>query len=226
MTDQHPTPDQSSLAAIGAAMEAMHGQRQWHWWPDADPFEVIVGAILVQNTMWTNVEKALDRLRARDALTPAAMAALSEAELEGLVQPSGQFRQKAKKLRAFLHLVARHGNLEALLALSAPQLRSELLGTWGIGPETADCIILYAARQPAWIIDAYLRRIFTRLDIGPVHTDDYGEWQRFFVANLDEDRDRWARLRAEIVLHGKHLCLKNRPRCAECLLAVRCPGRS
>jgi endonuclease-3 related protein len=208
--------------AIYRDLEAMHARRGWHWWPDADPFEVIVGSILVQNTAWTNVERALDRLRAADALHPDAMRALDDAELEELVRPSGQYRQKTKKLRALLALVDAHGSLDNLLALEAGALRSTLLDTWGIGEETADCIVVYASRQPAFVMDAYTRRIFSRLGLGPGENAPYGAWQQYFVSHVAEDRDTWARYHALIVMHAKHLCRKQRPLCGECVLAPGC----
>lgn len=217
------------LIDIYRELDAMHAWRGWHWWPDAEPFEVIVGCILVQNTAWTNVERALERLRAANALTPAVMDALSDSELEELVRPSGQYRQKARKLRAFLALLRAEGGLAALLAIDAAELRPKLLGTFGIGPETADAIICYAARQAAFVIDAYTMRIFGRLDIGPVASTDYQVWQRFFVEWLGDTargdrRDLFARYHALIVLHAKHLCRKRAPRCGECSLAARCPA--
>ncbi len=220
-TNEHTT----GLMEIYRRLDAMHAPRGWHWWPDADPFEVCVGAILVQNTAWTNVEGALALLREAGALEPGTMAALPPGRLEELVRPSGQYRQKAKKLEAFLVLAEGHGSLERLLALPVRDLREHLLATWGIGPETADAIVVYAARQPAFVIDAYTQRTFARLGVGPAHTADYEEWQRFFVAALEPDRDLWARYHALIVMHAKHLCRKQRPRCGECLLAERCPGR-
>lgn len=213
-----------ALLSVYEALETMHAWRGWHWWPDADPFEVCVGAILVQNTQWANVESALDRLRAAQALIPQAMSALPVAALEDLVRPSGQYRQKARKLQTFLALVEQHGGLERLLALPADALRDVLLATWGIGPETADCILLYAAGYPRFIVDAYLIRLYTRLGLGPTGSTSYEAWQRFFESALPVDRDLWARYRALIVLHCKHLCLKRRPRCGECLLAPRCPA--
>jgi endonuclease-3 related protein len=217
--------DGDALQEIYRDLDAMHRARGWHWWPDADPFEVIVGSILVQNTMWTNVERALLLLREADVLRPDAMAALSSERLEELVRPSGQFRQKAKKLRAFLELVERHGSLETLLALPQEELRRELLATWGIGRETADCILLYAAKYPAFIIDAYLIRMFRRLGMGPVESGDYDTWQKWILGELPfDERDEWAVFRAEIVLHCKYLCTKNRPKCGQCLLRERCPG--
>jgi endonuclease-3 related protein len=212
------------LAALAADLERMHGWREWHWWPDAEPFEVIVGAILVQNTAWANVERALALLREAGVLNdPAAMAALSEEELETLVRPSGQYRQKAKKLRAFLALIEERGGLGELLSLPAGELRTVLLATWGIGKETADCILLYAGRYPGFIVDAYLIRLFSRLGIGPVASTSYDEWMAWTLANLHTaDRDQLARFRAEIVLHCKFLCRKNAPRCGECVLVERC----
>ena len=204
----------------------MHGWREWHWWPDADPFEVIVGAILVQNTMWSNVERALALLRAAGALEPGRMSALTDDELEALVRPSGQFRQKTKKLRAFLALVEAQGGLDRLLALPADDLRAALLGTWGIGKETADCILLYAAREPAVIADAYLIRVLSRLGIGPVGSTSYDEWQAFVREHSSGNRARSARFHAEIVLHCKFLCRKRLPKCDECVLVDRCAASS
>jgi endonuclease III related protein len=216
------TDDASRLLALYEQLDEMHTWRGWHWWPDAPPFEVIVGAILVQRTTWTNVEKALAVLRQRGALDFAAMDALPHEELEQLVRHSGQFRQKARKLRAFIDLANRHGSLDALLNLPAVELREELLSTWGIGPETADCIVLYAAKQPAFVIDAYTIRISSRLGFGPAHTNSYDTWQRFYVDKLPRDTELWARFHALLTLHAKHLCVARNPRCGECALASQC----
>lgn len=199
----------------------MHAWRGWHWWPGADPFEVAAGAILVQNTAWTNAERALERLRAAGALTPGSMSALSQDELGLLIRPSGQYRQKALKLRALVDLIASAGSLDALLAEPAAALRARLLATWGIGEETADVIVLYASRQPAFVIDAYTRRVFSRLNLGP-RTERYGDWQRYFAGRLPEDHELWGRYHALIVLHAKHVCRKREPLCGECALAPRC----
>lgn len=220
-----------TLLETYAALERMHAWRGWHWWPDADPFEVSVGAILVQNTMWTNVERALDRLREADALHPTRMAALEPEQLEDLVRPSGQYRQKAKKLRAFLDLIEAHGSLESLLAVEPAELRLRLLGTWGIGKETADVIVAYAAREPALVIDAYTMRLFSRLGHGP-HSTSYDEWQDWILAQLEHERaatnhpeserDLYCRYHALIVMHCKQLCTKATPKCGECEFADRC----
>jgi endonuclease-3 related protein len=215
-----------TVPEVIAELEAMHGQREWHWWPEKPPFEVCVGAILVQNTAWTNVERALERLRAAGALDPERMAALGDADLESLIRPSGQYRQKARKLRAFLATCAGAGGLDRLLALPAAELRLRLLQTWGIGPETADCIVCYAARQPALVVDAYTARLFRRLGMGPA-AEGYGAWQEWLVSALPAVTDqgsaeRYARVHALIVLHAKHLCRKRDPRCGECLLRRAC----
>jgi endonuclease-3 related protein len=215
-----------TVPGVIAALEAMHGHREWHWWPEKPPFEVCVGAILVQNTAWTNVERALERLRDARALDPARMAALSDAELELLVRPSGQYRQKARKLRAFLATCSGAGGLDRLLALPAAELRSRLLQTWGIGPETADCIVCYAGRQPALVVDAYTARLFRRLGMGPA-AEGYSAWQEWLVSSLpavtdERAAERYARVHALVVLHAKHLCRKRNPRCGACLLRGAC----
>ena len=204
------------------ALERMHGGERWHWTAESDPFEIAVGAILVQRTAWTNAERALDRLREAGALDPAALAALPAAAVEELVRPSGQYRTKARKLRAFLDLVAAHGSLDALLALPAPALRERLLETWGIGEETADVIALYAAGKPAVVVDAYTRRLFGRLALGPAPDAPYRDWQRYLAGALPGDAPALARFHALVVLHGKRLCLARRPRCGDCALAPRC----
>lgn len=209
------------LLSIYRELDAMHAWRGWHWWPDPDPFEVIVGCILVQNTSWTNVERALDSLRAAKVLAPEAMGVLAQEQLEDLVRSSGQYRQKAKKLRAFLELAAREGGLEALLGRHPAELRALLLSTWGIGPETADAILAYAARQPALVIDAYTIRLFRRLGLGP-EGNDYHDWQRWMAAFLPVDRDLLARYHALVVLQCKHLCRKRSPRCGDCALRRDC----
>ncbi len=224
MSAEPPPGTGEDLIAVFETLDTMHAWRGWHWWPDADPFEVAAGAILVQNTAWANVERALERLRAADALTAEAMSRLSDGELEGLIRSSGQYRQKTKKLRAFLALIAGAGSLEAVLRLPPPELRRLLLATWGIGEETADAIVLYSARKPAFVIDAYTRRIFGRLRAGPHPAASYAEWQQFFVGALPIDRDLWARFHAVVVMHAKHLCRKRGPRCGECLLRDRCGG--
>ena len=210
------TPD------VLAALERMHGGERWHWEADSDPFEVAVGAILVQHTTWTNAERAVERLSEAGVLDPDRLAELPDEAIEELVRPSGQYRTKARKLRAFLGLVARRHSLEALLALPAEELREQLLDTWGIGEETADAIILYAAGRPAVVVDAYTRRLFSRLGLGPPPDGSYRAWQTYLAAELPADAPALARFHALVVLHAKRLCLARRPRCGDCQLAPRC----
>jgi endonuclease III related protein len=135
-----------------------------NWWPAESPFEVIAGAVLTQNTAWTNVEKALGNLRRNEALSVGAIRAIELAELEKLVQPAGFFRQKAARLKRFVGWLDERyeAALERMFAQPTAKLRSELLGINGIGPETADSILLYAGQHEIFVVDAYTRRIFER----------------------------------------------------------------
>ncbi len=153
-------------------MRAMYRKlsRAWgrqHWWPAETPFEVIVGAILTQNTSWTNVERALASLRAAGTLNVAGIRALSLPKLQRLIRSSGYFRQKARRLKNFVaFLDARYGgSLERMFATPTAQLRAELLALNGIGPETADSILLYAGNHPIFVVDAYTRRILERHEV-------------------------------------------------------------
>ena len=143
--------------------------RSWgpqHWWPAETPFEVIVGAILTQNTSWTNVERAIASLRTAGRLSIDGIRTAELVDLEQLVRPSGYFRQKAKRLKDFVVFVDAQygGSLVAMLATPTPGLREELLALKGIGPETADSILLYAGHHPIFVVDAYTRRVLERHD--------------------------------------------------------------
>jgi endonuclease-3 related protein len=180
------------------------------WWPGETPFEVIVGAILTQSAAWVNVEKAIGNLKAAGALSPEALHALDEGEIARLIRPSGYFNAKARKLKAFVEMVhARFdGDLGSLLALPMGELRALLLSTHGIGPETADSIVLYAAGQPSFVIDAYTRRIFSRIGVCPAPSIPQGEreyegWQAMFMAALPGDARLFNEYHALIVAHGK-----------------------
>src|SRR5687768_17512647 len=155
------------------------------WWPAETPFEVCVGAILVQNTAWPNAEKALAALRAAGRLSYEGLAGLEERALAGLIRPSGCFNVKAKRLGAFVAFLGREygGRVEAMAAREPRALREELLAVPGIGRETADSIALYAASLPLFVIDAYTRRVFTRL--GLIAGDEsYDDLQRRFMSEL------------------------------------------
>jgi endonuclease III related protein len=156
-----------------------------HWWPAHTPFEVIVGAFLTQNTAWTNVERALANLRAANLLTPDGIRHVALADLERLIRPSGYFRQKAGRLKAFVAFVDREyeGSLDKLFAQPTDRLREELLALSGVGPETADSILLYAANHPVFVVDAYTRRILERHDILPQKAH-YEEFRQLFERAL------------------------------------------
>lgn len=197
------------------------------WWPAEGDFEMVVGAILTQSAAWTNVERAIARLRSAGALDPAIMEELPEGDLADLVRPSGYFNVKGRKLRAFCrHLRERHGGrLESLFHVKLPDLRPELLSIWGIGEETADSIILYGARQPIFVVDAYTRRLFARLGLARPDAS-YGELQRLFMDALQPSVPLFQEYHALIVAHGKNPCRKA-PACASCSLRPLCPmGRS
>lgn len=156
------------LLDVYARLLAAYGPQGW--WPGSgDPFEVVVGAVLTQSVAWANAERALTNLRAAGVLSPAGIYGLPDEALAALVRPSGYYTVKARRLRAVVRLVMEEfgGDLGSLLALPLPLLRARLLGTYGIGQETADDIIVYAAAQPSFIVDVYTVRLFTRLALGP-----------------------------------------------------------
>jgi endonuclease-3 related protein len=194
-----------------------------HWWPADEPFEVIVGAILTQNTNWGNVEKAISNLRQYEALNPSTLRQLPSEQLAELIHPSGYYQNKARKLKAFAERLACYGDsLERLFALDTGQLRSELLSIYGIGEETADSIILYAARKPVFVIDAYTRRILCRLGLSPTR-DSYAAFQELFMDNLPHDEGLYNEYHALLVRHGKEVCRKL-PLCPRCCLSSLCPA--
>lgn len=195
------------------------------WWPGETPFEIAVGAILTQNTAWTNVERAIANLKAAQTLSPEAILAAANESLHGLLRPAGYFRVKAKRLRAFCtFLVEKHGGEVAPLAgLPRDVLRAELLAVNGIGPETADDIILYACEQPIFVVDAYTRRIAARHGWCKPSAS-YHDLQALFAGAIPEDLEVYKEYHAFIVYAGKHYCRRT-PKCAECPLAPLLPKR-
>lgn len=193
-----------------------------HWWPGDTPFEVAVGAILTQNTSWRNVEKAIKNLKNAGVLSPKGIHRISENELRILLRPSGFFNVKTARLKNFINFIFEGygGNFADFLALEPPLLRSELLRINGIGKETADSIILYAANRPTFVVDAYTRRIFERL--GMLKKDaKYDEIKRIFEDNLPRDATSYNEFHALIVALGKDIC-KGRPACEKCPLSGGC----
>lgn len=189
------------------------------WWPGETRFEIVVGAILTQNTSWSNVEKAIGRLKRAGGLTVEAMEALPEAQLAELIRSSGYYRQKAKKLKAFLAYLRRSygGSLERLFRAPTEKLREELLAVHGIGEETADSILLYGGDHPVFVVDAYTRRILQRHGMVPTGAS-YQHIQRLFHAKLAPDAPVYNEFHALLVETGKQHCRKTAPRCEGCPL--------
>ncbi len=226
MTTTGAAPAAEGLSAEGILKEVykrlLGAYGPQHWWPGETAFEVIAGAILTQSAAWTNVEKALANLNAAGVLSPEGLHGLEEAEIARLIWPSGYFNAKARKLKAFVEMLhSRSGrDLERLLALPAEELRVLLLSTHGIGPETADSIVLYAAGKPSFVIDAYTRRMFSRMGVRPA-SDTYEGWRRMFLDALPPDAGVFNEYHALIVAHGKSVCRKA-PSCGECVLREVC----
>ena len=197
-----------------------------HWWPGETPFEVCVGAILTQNTSWSNVERAIANLKAVRVLEPGRLFALSESQLAALIRPAGYFNVKARRLRSFLRVLVEEygGDLERLFAGETAAVRERLLAIHGVGPETADSMLLYAGGHQSFVVDAYTKRIFHRH--GWSRGDaTYGDLQRLCESALDEKPrcarlDYWQDYHAQLVMVGKFFCRTRKPRCAECPL---CP---
>lgn len=188
------------------------------WWPAETELECTLGAILTQNTAWKNVEKALENLRKENLISIEKLALIPTASLASLIRPSGYFNQKAIKIKNFINFIVEkyHGSLEEMLKEDTQKLRDELLGIKGIGPETADSILLYAARKPVFVVDAYTYRILRRHGLIPEETS-YGEMQELFMDSLPEDAQLFNEYHALLVRLGKELCKKS-PLCKGCPL--------
>lgn len=194
-----------------------------HWWPADSPFEVVVGAVLVQNTSWKNVERAIAQLREAGVLAPRALVALAQDELEELIRPAGYFRVKARRLRHLVEfLVERYdGSLDAMFAEDLDALRRALLGVHGVGPETADSILLYAGNLPKFVVDAYTCRVLVRH--GWLEPEaDYHRVQELFESRLDGDPALYNEYHALLVRVGHEHC-RPQPRCEGCPLAPLLP---
>lgn len=198
-----------------------------HWWPAETPFEVIVGAILTQNTAWVNVERALNNLRSAGLLTPSALLRIKTPRLAELVRPSGYFRQKAKKLKAFVWFLQAEygGSLKRMFRTPTSELREQLLAVHGIGTETADAILLYAGNHPVFVVDAYTYRIFGRHGITGGEPD-YEKVRALFETALPRHAELLNEFHALIVSTGKNWCRKKAPRCEECPLRPLLPASS
>lgn len=193
-----------------------------HWWPADEPFEVMVGAILTQSASWKNVEKALANLKTAGALSPLALRHAELSELAALIRPSGYYNAKARKLKALAQWLEEFcaDDLKKLSAASVTSLRQQLLSVYGVGPETADSIILYVANQPVFVIDAYTRRIISRIGIAS-EDKGYQAYRELFMENLPPDARLFNEYHALLVRLGKEVCRK-KPLCPGCCLRHIC----
>jgi endonuclease-3 related protein len=205
------------LRRVFSQLLQTHGQQ--HWWPADDPFEVLVGALLVQRTAWRNVEQAIHRLREAGAIDSAVLASYPLSELEHLIRPAGFFRTKAGRLQGLARVVTEAGGITAMAKSSTTQLRQQLLSISGVGPETADAILLYAFERPVLVVDAYLRRLIGRCRGQRWATDDTrlrrcAAQELKHAAELNE-------FHALVVAHGKRIC-RPQPCCGQCCLQGEC----
>ena len=193
-----------------------------HWWPADTPLEVCVGAILTQNTSWGNVEKAIANLKGEGLLTLPALRDVSQDRLATVIRPAGFFNVKSLRLKAFINWLydCYGGDLDLMFSDDVQELRGALLEVKGVGRETADSILLYAARKPTFVVDAYTKRLFSRLGLLPENSG-YEEFRAMFMENLPADETLFNEYHALIVQHGKEHCRK-RPRCKGCALHVLC----
>ena len=197
-------------------MHARFGPR--HWWPGETPFEVMVGAILTQNTNWLNASRAIANLKSQRLLDPQKLLDLHPATLAKLIRPAGYYRVKAGRLRHFLayFVEAYGGKVKRMAAEPTGKLREELLAVKGIGPETADSILLYALEKPAFVIDAYTRRILSRHALC-AEDETYDDLQAIFTDRLPAEVELYNEYHALVVETGKEYC-RTSPRCDGCPL--------
>ena len=189
-----------------------------HWWPGDSPFEVMVGAILTQNTAWTNVEKAIQNLKSQNLLNLKTLLALPDAQLAGLIRSAGYFNVKTKRLKEFLKFLQTRyqGDIQKMVVQPTQKLRQELLSVKGIGQETADSILLYALEHPIFVVDAYTYRVFTRHGlVGP--EAQYEDLQEVVMDRLKPEVKFYKEFHAQIVMLGKNYC-KPTARCEQCPL--------
>jgi len=206
--------DKAQLLELYNRLYSAYGPQ--HWWPADTPFEVMVGAVLTQNTAWTNVEKAIKNLRAANKLELMPMARMTERRLADLIRPAGYFNIKARRLKALCAWLKTGGGIEQLSRLPTGHLRSELLSVHGIGPETADDILLYAFARPVFVIDAYTRRLLKALAMIN-GTEDYECLRTAFETVLEPEVALFSEYHALIVRHAKERCTDS-SECRHCLI--------
>jgi len=189
-----------------------------NWWPGNSPFEVIVGAILTQNTAWRNVEKAIARLKSKELLHPAGILEIDDSTLADLIRPAGYYNIKTQRLKSFIRFLYNgyDGKLDNMFEEDLWRLRAKLLAVKGIGEETADSILLYAGEKPIFVVDAYTRRILQRHDVIPGDAT-YKEIQNLFMTHLPHSVPLYNQYHALFVNTGKYFCTR-KPRCEGCPL--------
>ena len=195
------------------------------WWPARSRLEVVLGAVLTQNTTWLNAARALKRLRQARRLSLNRLRSTDQSELESLIRPAGFFRQKARAIMKFLNYLegSHQGSLARLFARPAEELRRDLLGLKGFGPETVDAILVYAGRHPYFVADAYTRRILARHELVPPDAG-YSEVQAFLHQHLAADPALFNEYHALLVEVGKRYCKRPAPQCEGCPLEGFLPG--
>jgi endonuclease-3 related protein len=209
------------LASIYQLLFRAYGPQ--HWWPGDTPFEVLVGAVLTQNTSWANVEKAIANLKRERVLTFSRMFNAAPGKLALLIRPSGYFNIKTKRLRHLLLFIHTHysDSLERMFSADPARLRQQLLDVNGIGPETADAILLYAGEKPFFVVDAYTKRIFSSQGL-IADNADYRAVQGLFMGNLTQNARFYNEYHALIVRIGKDHCKKMKPLCSDCPIHPQC----
>lgn len=195
-----------------------YGPQQW--WPAEDAFEMMLGAILIQHTAWSNASRAVENLRSEGLLAPGPLDAIELERLTALIRPAGVYKVKARRIQAFVRWYRCNGGYDALRALSTSELRRSLLSVHGVGPETADDILVYAFGRPVFVVDAYARRLFGRYGLAR-GDEKYPELKARVEAGFPGDAAALGEFHALIVEHGKRTCRPN-PLCEECVLRKGC----
>ena len=203
-----------SLNELFQKLEDHFGKQDW--WPADNKFEIIIGAILTQNVNWGNVEKALDNLRNKNLLNPKGIVEIDQKIIEGLIKPTGFYKQKTTRIKRISKAIINKKGVENFL--EQKNLRDKLLSLKGIGPETADCIVLYAAEQPTFVIDSYTKRILNRTE---GTKGNYINLQSYFEERLNKNVELFQEFHALLVELGKNYC-KTKPKCQECPIFMSC----
>ena len=222
-TSGHVEPTREDIEWLFTALFDAYGSRQW--WPTVHggAFELVLGAILVQNIAWSNTEQALVNLHRAGVWTFQAILDTPDEQMHDLIRPSGYYKAKTRKLKEFATFIIDNydGDLDRLFALPIDEMRAELLSVWGIGEETADDIIVYGAKKPSFVIDAYTKRLLSRLG-WEIEGKSYGAYQKLFHDNLPHDDYLFNEYHALIDYHVARIC-KKKPLCEKCALADQCP---